>query len=187
MGTGELLVGAVVVALLVAGLALAAGRRGRGRGAAPPAPGVPAPAASAPARSPEGARRAAGPGDEDGAAPDRPAPRPPAPQVRPLDPAVRDAVADAWAATRDEFADDPAAAVRGGDLLAAEALRAAGHPVDEIERTPVANLSGPDADYRVAHDVAVAAAQGRATPDDLRRALAHHDALFARLLGDQRP
>ncbi len=77
--------------------------------------------------------------------------------------------------------------MRGADLLAAEALRACGHPVDEIERAPVGDLSGPAADYRAAHDIALAAAQGGAAGDDLRRALAHQAALFARLLDDQRP
>ncbi len=106
--------------------------------------------------------------------------------IRPLDPARREAFAARWQTVQARFVDDPRGAVGQADQLVGEVMRERGYPVEDFEQRE-ADLSVEHAEvmdkYRAAHGISMAADQGQATTEDLRQATVHYRALFDRLLG----
>ena len=108
--------------------------------------------------------------------------------IRPLDPAKRAQLADAWPAIQARFADDPGGAVVAAERLVEETLEAEGYSARDLDQC-LADISVHHAraarDYRLARDLSSRAHEGRATTEDLRQAIIDYRALFEDLLGER--
>jgi FtsZ-interacting cell division protein ZipA len=113
--------------------------------------------------------------------------------VRPLDPADRDAYAERWHAAQRRFVDQPGPAVGEADALVMEVMRDRGYPVAEDFEQRAADVSVDHPQvvehYRAANSISSRATAGEAGTEDLRQAMVHFRALFDDLLGpdDDRP
>jgi hypothetical protein len=96
--------------------------------------------------------------------------------------------ADDWRREQSLFVDDPKAAVRHADNLVQDVMKRRGYPVGDFEQN-AADLSvdhpGLVENYRIAHDIALRDQRGRASTEDLRRAMVSYHALFDDLLERQ--
>jgi len=110
--------------------------------------------------------------------------------IRPLSDADRTRYSDEWRSIQGHFVDDPAAAVKEADRIIGEVMRQRGYPVGDFEQR-AADISvehpGVINEYRAAHSIAVRAAEGGASTDDLRTALVHYRSLFQELLVSGQP
>ena len=107
--------------------------------------------------------------------------------LRPLSPREASDFSDRWRRVQAQFVDDPGAAVSRADELLGEVMQARGYPESEFDqRAADLSVHHPKlvSDYRVAHDVALRHAQGKAGTEDLRKAMIHYRALFEDLLAD---
>ena len=107
--------------------------------------------------------------------------------IRPLAPATRERFAGMWTDAQRRFVDAPGESVREADVLVMEVMRERGYPVKSFEqRSSDVSVDHPDVveNYRAAHTISLANDQGRATTEDLRRAMVHYRALFEDLLND---
>jgi hypothetical protein len=105
--------------------------------------------------------------------------------IRPLTPADRDRFIQAWRATQARFVDDPAGATTDADRLITDLMRVRGYPVGDFERRAAdISVNHPDVvtNYRSAHAISLANAQGQASTEDLRTAMIHYRALYDDLL-----
>jgi hypothetical protein len=110
-------------------------------------------------------------------------------EIRDLDPAARDRYAESWRAIQARFVDDPRAALQEADGLVITVMRDRGYPTEGFEQqAEVVSVdhAGVVENYRNAHRISTADAEGRASTDDLRQAMVHYRALFTDLLGDNR-
>jgi hypothetical protein len=108
-------------------------------------------------------------------------------QIRDLDPAARDRYAESWRGIQARFVDDPRGALREADTLVTTVMRDRGYPTEGFEQqADVVSVdhAGVVENYRSAHRISVADAEGRASTDDLRQAMVHYRALFNDLLGN---
>jgi hypothetical protein len=102
-----------------------------------------------------------------------------------LEPSARSRYADAWRSTQGKFVDDPVAATREADELVTHVMRDRGYPVDDFEQqADDISVDHPRVaeNYRAAHAVSRANANGLASTDDLRPAFVHYRSLFEELL-----
>lgn len=102
-----------------------------------------------------------------------------------LAPEQRQRFAQAWRDEQARFVDDPRMAVDRADSLVAEVMRARGYPVGDFEqRAADVSVDHPQVvdNYRAAHDIAVRDKNGKATTEELRKAMVHYRALFEDLL-----
>lgn len=110
--------------------------------------------------------------------------------IRPLEPEERERYQQRWLAIQAEFVDDPSKSVAKADSLIQNVMRDRGYPVDDFD-TRAADLSvdHPDVveNYRAGHGIAVAHERGKATTEELRKAVQHYRALFEELLEARRP
>jgi hypothetical protein len=108
--------------------------------------------------------------------------------IRPLDPAARSRYAGEWASIQERFVDAPQQAVGSAQRLVMAVMTERGYPAEGNGQV-VANLSVDHAGvldhYRAAYDISQAAADDRATTEDLRQAMIHYRALFQDLLGPE--
>jgi len=105
--------------------------------------------------------------------------------IRPLAPADRTRFEQEWRATQARFVDEPIVATADADRLVADLMRARGYPVRDFEqRAADISVNYPDVvtNYRAAHAISVASAQGQASTEDLRTAMIHYRALYDELL-----
>jgi len=90
-----------------------------------------------------------------------------------------------WRRTQARFVDDPPLAVREADHLVCEAMRLRGYPMADFDRR-AEDLSvdhpGVIRTYRAAHAIALTEQEGRATTEDLRKAMVYYRELFDELL-----
>ncbi len=108
--------------------------------------------------------------------------------LHPLEPATRDRFADAWREDQARFVDDPKGAVVKADTLVVEVMRERGYPVGEFDqRVDDISVDHPHLveNYRAAREIVDKERAGRATTEDLRRALVYYRALFDELLEAQ--
>jgi hypothetical protein len=105
--------------------------------------------------------------------------------IRPLTPEQYAHFKSEWQLTQALFVDDPAEAVAEADLLITEVMETQGYPVSDFEQQ-AADLSVGHAqvvaNYRIAHDIAIAHNRGEATTEDLREAMVYYRGLFEELL-----
>jgi hypothetical protein len=110
--------------------------------------------------------------------------------IRPLSPAARERYAREWSNTQARFVDSPGDAVREADGLVTVLMRERGYPMESFDqRAADVSVDHPTVveDYRVAHQISMANDKGRASTEDLRRAMVNYRSLFDELLGDGQP
>ncbi len=91
----------------------------------------------------------------------------------------------AWAQVQAHFVDGPAGAVAEADQLLGDVMAARGYPVGDFEqRAADISVDHPvvTQNYREAHAIAINHLNGKATTEDLRRAMIHYRALFEELV-----
>ncbi|MBF6328368.1 hypothetical protein IU452_07525 [Nocardia transvalensis] len=90
-----------------------------------------------------------------------------------------------WARMQEQFVDDPPRALGSADRLVTAIMADRGYPTESYDQQ-IADLSvehaQPLSGYRVAHDIAVRAAEGSASTEDMRTAIVHYRELFHDLL-----
>jgi len=96
--------------------------------------------------------------------------------------------AEQWRQAQSRFVDDPALAIGEADRLVDEVMKARGYPMADFDRRAEdLSVDHPHVirNYRAAHEIAVAREEGRASTEDLRRAMVHYRELFDELLETQ--
>jgi hypothetical protein len=111
-------------------------------------------------------------------------------QIRPLPSSHRDRFAQAWQVVQSRFVDAPREAVAEADRLVTDVMKARGYPAwesDFEQRAEDISVDHPQlvADYRAAAEIARQNKLGKATTEDLRRAMVYYRTLFDDLLGLQ--
>jgi hypothetical protein len=90
-----------------------------------------------------------------------------------------------WRRAQARFVDDPPLAIHDADQLVCEVMRLRGYPMADFDRR-AEDLSvdhpGVIRTYRAAHAIALTEQEGRATTEDLRRAMVYYRELFDELL-----
>ena len=107
-------------------------------------------------------------------------------RIRPLDSASRARFEESWRDVQARFVDNPQGTLAQADRLIGEVMAAEGYPVQDFEqRAADISVDHPRvvANYREAHYIAVQHSQGRASTEDLRRAMIHYRSLFEELIG----
>jgi hypothetical protein len=105
--------------------------------------------------------------------------------IRPLTNEDRQRFHQAWTREQARFVDDPQGAVAEADRLIGEVMRARGYPVGDFDqRAADISVDHPMVveNYRIAHEIALNDRRGKASTEDLRKALVHYRALFEELL-----
>jgi hypothetical protein len=105
--------------------------------------------------------------------------------IEELSPERRDHYLARWTEVQASFVDEPDKAVARADSLIQEVMRERGYPVDDFDtRAGDLSVDYPDVvdNYRAAHGIRVAQERGKATTEDLRRAVQHYRALFSDLV-----
>ena len=93
-----------------------------------------------------------------------------------------------WESVQAGFVDDPSSAIREADSLVCEVMHLRGYPMADFDhRTEDLSVDHPHVvrNYRAAHEIAVMQTEGRASTEDLRRAMVHYRQLFDELLETQ--
>jgi hypothetical protein len=107
-------------------------------------------------------------------------------ELHDLEPAAAERYREEWQRAQSDFVDDPSAAVSEADLIIQQVMRDRGYPVEDFDQR-AADLSVDHPvvveNYRSAHTIAVSAADGDATTEDLRRAMRRYRSLFDELVG----
>lgn len=106
--------------------------------------------------------------------------------LQPLSPAQRDQFANEWRSVQATFVSDPGKAVGDADRLLSEVMKTEGYPVENFEeRAADISVEHPDVveKYREAHKIEQEHKQGRASTEDLRKAMVDYKALFESLVG----
>lgn len=91
-----------------------------------------------------------------------------------------------WGRVQAHFVDAPAGAVTEADQLLGDVMAACGYPMGDFEqRAADISVDHPvvTQNYRAAHEIALRRSSGRATTEELRRAMIHYRALFEELVG----
>ena len=105
--------------------------------------------------------------------------------IRSLNPDEQRHFSEEWRHAQARFVDDPPLAIREADHLVSEVMRTKGYPMADFDRRAEdLSVDHPHVirNYRTAHDIAVADQEGRASTEDLRRAMVCYRELFDELL-----
>ncbi len=108
--------------------------------------------------------------------------------LRPLSPSARRRYADDWTSLQSRFIDRPQATVADADELLLHLMADRGYPTGKFEaQADVISVDHPELveNYRVAHAVHARTAEGKATTEDLRRAVVSYRLLFDELLREE--
>ena len=109
--------------------------------------------------------------------------------LRPLTVEDRARFTEQWDRVQAHFVDAPAGAVAEADQLLGDVMATCGYPMGDFEqRAADISVDHPVVvqNYRAAHDIAVRQAQGKASTEDLRRAMIHYRSLFEDLVAERR-
>lgn len=110
--------------------------------------------------------------------------------IHPLSPEQHNRFTEAWRNTQAHFVDAPADAVTEADRLVNEVMQARGYPMGNFEQR-VADISVDHANvvtnYRAACEIADANRKGKASTEDLRKAMVYYRSLFNELLESAEP
>jgi hypothetical protein len=113
-------------------------------------------------------------------------------ELRPLEPEQRRSFMAEWQAMQASFVDDPNTAVSRADALLSDVMRARGYRSDlddqqqRIEDVSVGHGDEAQA-FREATRIAALNRSGRASTEDLRRAIRHYATVFEALLTEREP
>jgi FtsZ-interacting cell division protein ZipA len=105
--------------------------------------------------------------------------------IRPLSSADRERYGASWQRIQNRFVDEPASSLDEADRLVIEVMRTRGYPMDDFEqRSADISVDYPALvqNYRAAHGISLASANGRASTEDLRQGLVYYRSLFEELL-----
>jgi len=105
--------------------------------------------------------------------------------LRPLTADEQTRFARDWAATQARFVDDPRGAVADGNRLVKELMQARGYPMADFEqRAADISVDHPRvvSNYRSAREIAARSELGKATTEELRKAVVYYRGLFEELL-----
>ena len=108
-------------------------------------------------------------------------------EIRPLPPASRRRYLDSWRNAQARFVDAPNEAVAEADRLVTDVMTDRGYPMEDFDqRAEVISVDHAHLvrNYRSAHAISVAAAEGNAKTEDLRKAMIRYRSLFEELLQD---
>jgi hypothetical protein len=107
-------------------------------------------------------------------------------EIRSLTPAERARFQEDWREAQARFVDDPGGAVNKADHLLGEVMSLEGYPMVDFEkRAEDVSVDHPIVieNYREGHRVALKHGQGKASTEDLRKAMIHYRTLFEELVG----
>ena len=110
--------------------------------------------------------------------------------IRPLSPSDRSSFAERWNEVQGRFVDDPKGAVTQADGLVTEVMQARGYPMGDFEqRAADVSVDHPVVvdNYRAAREIAVRHSEGKASTEDMRKAMVHYRKLFDELLEQNEP
>jgi hypothetical protein len=110
--------------------------------------------------------------------------------IMPLPEQARQQYIVQWQRVQASFVDAPVESVRQADALVSQVMTDRGYPIAEFEqRAEDVSVDHPQVveNYRSAHAIALATAQGQADTEALRRAMTQYRALFDDLLGGVAP
>ena len=105
--------------------------------------------------------------------------------LTPLTPEQQSRFGKEWAAAQARFVDDPRGAVADANRLVKEVMQARGYPMGDFDqRAADISVDHPRvvSNYRAAREIAQRAETGKATTEDLRKAVVHYRELFQELL-----
>lgn len=108
--------------------------------------------------------------------------------IRQLDANERVRFQEGWRDIQAHFVDDPNRALSEADGLIGEVMSIEGYPMREFEeRAADISVDHPivTENYREGHRIATRNVQGRATTEDLRKAMIHYRTLFEELIGQR--
>jgi hypothetical protein len=111
-------------------------------------------------------------------------------RIVPLSDAVRSDFTNRWTRVQSRFVDDPKGAVTDADQLVSEVMHVRGYPVANFEQqAEFISVDHPVVvqNYRAAHEIALRHSQGKASTEDLRKAMVHYRSLFEELLENSLP
>ncbi len=106
--------------------------------------------------------------------------------IRPLNSNERTRFQEGWRDIQARFVDDPGGTLGQADRLIGEVMSLEGYPMVEFEdRAADISVEHPAVveNYREAHNIAMRNGQGRATTEELRKAMLHYRTLFEELAG----
>jgi hypothetical protein len=111
-------------------------------------------------------------------------------ELRPLEPEQRRAFMAEWQAMQASFVDDPNSAVSRADVLLADVMRARGYQsdlADQQQRIEDVSVGHGDeaAAFREASRIGALNRQGKATTEDLRKAIRSYAIVFESLLNER--
>jgi hypothetical protein len=105
--------------------------------------------------------------------------------IRSLSKEEQQRFSEEWRSAQARFVDDPPLAIRDADQLVCEVMKLRGYPMADFDRrTEDLSVDHPGVvrTYRAAHAIALTEQEGRATTEDLRRAMVYYRELFDELL-----
>lgn len=106
--------------------------------------------------------------------------------IRALTATERASCQEAWKSVQARFVDDPTGALKEADTLIGKVMAVEGYPVTEFEqRAEDISVDHPIVveNYREGHAIAIRNEQGRATTEDMRKAMINYRKLFEELVG----
>ncbi|HTZ48799.1 MAG TPA: hypothetical protein VMH20_14490 [Verrucomicrobiae bacterium] len=106
--------------------------------------------------------------------------------LRPLSATEKANFQEGWRSVQARFVDDPAIALTEADVLIGKVMAAEGYPVTEFEqRAEDISVDHPIVveNYRDGHAIELRNQQGRASTEDLRKAMINYRRLFEELVG----
>jgi FtsZ-interacting cell division protein ZipA len=108
--------------------------------------------------------------------------------LTPLTPEQQNRFGREWTAVQTRFVDDPVSAVADANRLVKEVMQARGYPVTDFDQR-AADLSVDHpvvvSNYRAAREIALRAESGKASTEDLRKAVVYYRDLFQELLASR--
>ena len=109
-------------------------------------------------------------------------------EIRPLPREERDRYSSAWRRVQADFVDDPSGAIGQADSLLGEVMAARGYPVSDFDQA-AGDLSVDHPlvvqHYRAGHEIALRQQRGEADTEKLRQAMIHYRELFDELVQEE--
>ncbi len=105
--------------------------------------------------------------------------------IRDLDPIEHERFSKQWESVQSRFVDSPKGAVAEADDLVSSLMKTRGYPISDFnQRAADISVDHPRVveNYRSAHEIALRVGKAEATTEDLRTAMIHYRSLFEELV-----